>query len=228
MYISVSSALDMMSRMAPRPWCKKLLAHMVHTGELDAFFSAGTVSLRTRAIFEDEVNNYDDIQIDQRLEPVTGVDILENDSTNVQPQGTLVGCFSKVVDQWKDEYRKTPSWVLTCGANVDWEKGTVSSEFMEDEWGERYGYGNHDDGEIQISLSGMVFDFEKVEMYVPNSGAPNNIELIAKKQVVPLPVGRPRKYEWEGRVPRRGVGAGALIWSPACLAGRFTWSQRAT
>lgn len=31
-----------------------------------------------------------------------------------------------------------------------------------------------------------------------------------------------------GRVPRRGVGAGALIWSPACLAGRFTWSQRAT
>ncbi|WP_211101722.1 plasmid mobilization protein, partial [Azospirillum brasilense] len=32
----------------------------------------------------------------------------------------------------------------------------------------------------------------------------------------------------QGRVPRRGVGAGALIWSPACLAGRFTWSQRAT
>lgn len=44
----------------------------------------------------------------------------------------------------------------------------------------------------------------------------------------------PPEPRWEppapigGRVPRRGVGAGALIWSPAGLAGTVTRPQRAT
>lgn len=197
MFISSSTALDMFSKHAPRPWCKKLLAHMIYQEEINVYFSSGVIAVRARAIYEEDVQEYSEVNIQRRYQPEPlDMEVNDDGSITLPARATLIGTFYAVVDEWNDVFKKAPGWLFASDVRIDWEGGILSSDFIQVFDEELSQYDNNNDGEAKFCLKGMLFSLDQIEMYAMQSAS--SADVVHKRQPSPAPVGRPKIHNWEG------------------------------
>ncbi|WP_448206469.1 hypothetical protein [Azospirillum sp. sgz302134] len=174
MFIPSAAALDMLAAHAPRPWCKRLLEHLVYVGKLNAYSLRGKVIKCTYWIARETTESQE-----------SGLAFERSDG-------------EEVLDEWSTEFRMINPELMINNMYIDWDSGELVTDDMNGsdyEWiCDAYG-----DGYFRIVLNGLSFELSQIEMFAPYGSPPAKEDLRHNPVVVPArPTGRPRKHDWEG------------------------------
>jgi len=203
MLIESRQALDMLSAHAPRAWCKRVLNWEVFNTDLRLYASKGQV-IRLRLagdILKDagvsaDLRDADRAQLEQ-----------EDDEYRIPILKALEAehPYDKVEtirEDWQGREDDVLPFGLIPTSTIDWEAGTLNAELLHDlvpnEWlaasEETFEVGEFET--LIISLSGLRFELNAIEMLAPGATAPP----VEAKQSTSASKrgGRPIKWNWEG------------------------------
>lgn len=205
--ISSSDTLIFLSQAAPRPWVTRMMLWMIVNGEIAAYATKASVRAHVSAfrfLYElaekagEATGSKMDAAIRETYAPVLAEQLVgkgTHDQVYDEPQGWDDAQDPQVVD----------AGVFFYANEIDWEEGTLrakdipgertSAEFLfpnEELYGTEF-----EEPEFDVELSGISFDFQAVEMLLPNLQILSpTIKLDSGDRA--RPTGRPPKWNWEG------------------------------
>lgn len=203
MLIDSRQALDMLSAHAPRAWCKRVLSWEVFNTDLRLYASKGhVIRLRPAGDLLKEAGISVDLSDADRAQLEN-----EDDDFRLPILRTLEAAhpYDKVEtirEDWQGREDDVLPFGLIPASTINWEAGSLVAELLHglipNEWlaatEETFEVGKSET--LVISLSGLRFELNAIEMLAPGAAAPP----IEAKQSTPASKkgGRPIKWNWEG------------------------------
>lgn len=209
-HVSTKEALDILSALAPRPWCKKLLTSLMFEGALKPYASEGHLIGRVPILcLLDEVDlaPADEKRFWTAVKKKYGVAAPQKNDGKTTPRGTL---FPITSYRWYPENGPFSDHPIGYGYfyyadSLDWEAGTlrIESIFPDESWRELF---LDDDAmfhsgsylaqprfswlEFEVELAGLCFERSAIEM-LTGLEQPKWAGTAARPS-------RPRKWDWDG------------------------------
>jgi hypothetical protein len=202
--ISAHEALEFLGKSAPRPWVKRMLLWMICTRELAPYFLGGksiAKCLALGAVFQDVGSDVSAeiarTTVESRFSPKLA-DLIRRAGDR--------GYVKYITHEWGESddgpQIVSPGYFLRAD-NIDWKNGIVQVEVpMWDNVEQNY-FNEEEDlltsefdkADYKITLVGLSFDREAIEMLQPNvdigPAAAGQTESRAR-------IGRPRTWDWDG------------------------------
>lgn len=207
-------ALDFLSNAAPRPWVRRMLQWMIFSDQLAPYFTAGEIKsmVRVYEMFYSKEGFDHDFTTEQRkqwieenFEPEIAAKLVTHDRMDLIEEYRVVWTIN-------DEPRKMGAGYLVYSQDIDWDAGTVSVELsqplgsLEEHlfWdAEEHLSSEYEAAHFEVSLSGLCFEQEAIEMLLPSHSLDNYgamlVNAIDRPSTKPA-LGRPPKWDWEGAI----------------------------
>lgn len=207
--ISSQQALDILSKSAPRTWCKRLLTQLIFEGHLSAYASDGDLRgfVPILVLLDDEnLAPADGDAFWAAVKKRWGPGAPTEGDLIITPNGTLAPVTGY---RWYESDDFPPNQIgygyFHYADEVDWEKGTIKigsilpnesdqDYFLPDDhmFGEerRQGAVLFSWLEFRVELSGLCFESSAIELI---SGLETSSTISPQQRS-----GRPKKWDWEG------------------------------
>lgn len=206
--ISSRETVNFLSQAAPRPWAQRMLRWMIFDQELIAYFNEGRVQPFTSVmeIIGELVEGAGEIS-----GPKMDAAIRKEFSPELAAKLIGKGLHERVDDdpfEWNepDEPRAIDPGFFMYATEIDWEKGTLWAEWIP-EYKERFEPlfpsddmlgSEFEKAEFEVRFSGMSFEFNKIEMLLPNMEVHSSTLVVTDRVDRKRSIGRPPKWDWEG------------------------------
>ena len=207
-------ALDFLSNSAPRPWVRRMLQWMIFDNQLAPYFTSGEIRAMVRVYDffyskDDFDNSFTAEQrnqwIEENFEPEIAAKLISHDRLDSIEEHRIYWTEN-------DEPRKMGAGYLVYSQNIDWDAGTVKVEVSQPSgaleehlfWdAEEHLSSEFESADYEISLSGLCFEREAIEMLLPSHSLDNTgstfASAIDRPSTNPV-LGRPPKWDWEGSI----------------------------
>jgi hypothetical protein len=203
--ISAWDAVEFLSKSAPRPWVKRMLVWMICNYELIPYFTKGQSIARCYALGAILQGLDRGVSIDrarasvkERFSPELAEKILQSGERD------YVDYLTYSWDEGNEGPREVSPGYFLRASNVTWVTGVLEAEigwigppieksyFLEEE---DLLTSEFDDADYKITLTGLCFDRETIELLQPNVEltpvAVGHVETRSR-------LGRPRTWDWDG------------------------------
>jgi hypothetical protein len=201
--IFAHDAVEFLSKSAPRPWIKRMLLWMICSFELTPYFLKGKSVARCSALAALMHEIDDERSLDKARATVRGRYSAElADKILAAKAG---GYIETVAHEWGETEgprQVSPGYFLYL-TNIEWKRGVVNVKIEAFERVARGFFGDEeelltsefDDASFEITLTGLCFDIESIELLQPSL----EIAPIAVGQTeMRARIGRPRLWDWDG------------------------------
>ena len=203
------SAIDFLSQAAPRVWVKRMLFAMIHRGEITAFFNGGKIVSQVPVYallghYPDEKSREHTQARDKWLRENYDDEIADK-CAGKGPLETIIE-FDKPLSS-NNEYVQIGAGFFDFAMILDWDAGTLfcdvlpergdRSEFLFSESDEELLNSYSGYADISVNLTGLSFLFDHIEILLPSHPLLDNW-IDADTASERKPIGRPRKWDWEG------------------------------
>jgi len=195
--IAAADTVDFLSKSAPAPWVKRMLLWMIFDGELAAFFREGrsVASTYVFAAFGDAG--------DQDRETFAREKYGDGIAEKLMRAGHH-DLIDDLVFEWGQDdepYHVAPGYFARA-SRIDWGIGSVVAEIDAFEKIDRDLFWDEEDllnsvfdhARYTIELKGLSFEREKIEMLQPGVQISHQPAALVMRR----PLGRPRKWDWDG------------------------------
>lgn len=206
--ISSREAVTFLSQAAPRPWVQRLLRWMAFDEGL------ATYSVKGRVQPFGSVSDYTSQLVEQageRCGPKMDAAIRKNFSVEIAAKLVGKDPFSRCDEEpyvWDepDEPRQLDIGFFLYATEIDWEAGTLKADFLpaNGELSEIFFPDSEFLGselqspEFEAEVEGLSFEASKIELLLPSMNLDQDTGFSAGPNERRRPVGRPRKWDWEG------------------------------
>lgn len=206
--ISSREAVAFLSQAAPRPWVQRLLRWLVFDEGLPAYSREGKVQPHT-IVFEYTLQLVE--KAGERSGPQMDAAIREEYCAEIAAKLVGKDPFSRFDEEpyeWDEteEPMQLDIGFFLYATEIDWDAGILKADALP-------GYGELQEvffpdsqflgselerPEFEAEIKGLSFEASKVELLLPSMSLDRNIGFSAGSNERRRPVGRPRKWDWEG------------------------------